>query len=112
MITLQTEAQALIMISRYEGFGIPAVESLAAGVPVVASRAGSLPEVLGSAALFVDDPSNRADVSTALQRISQDKQLRQELQTEGSHWVQQFTWDETSRISAVVLRQALALPPA
>ena len=47
-------AAVLAYPSRYEGFGFPPLEAMAAGVPVVASRAGALPEVVGDAALLVD----------------------------------------------------------
>jgi glycosyltransferase involved in cell wall biosynthesis len=43
------EAAVVVLPSLFEGFGLPAIEALAAGTPVVASRAGALPEVLGAA---------------------------------------------------------------
>ena len=46
-------AAVLAYPSRYEGFGFPPLEAMAAGVPVVATQAGALPEVLGAAAPLV-----------------------------------------------------------
>jgi len=46
-------AAVLAYPSRYEGFGLPPLEAMAAGVPVVATRGGALPEVLGRAAALV-----------------------------------------------------------
>lgn len=105
---IQTLATACIMISRYEGFGIPPVESLAAGVPVVASRWGSLPEVLGPAARFVagDKPE---DVAAGLDSVVRDVHLRNELVSQGKRWVQQFEWDTTASKTADILRPFLNL---
>ncbi len=63
-------ADVLVLTSEHEGFGVPAVEALAAGVPVVANRAGALPEVVGDAGVLVDatDPYALAQgVTTALE---------------------------------------------
>jgi glycosyltransferase involved in cell wall biosynthesis len=58
----------LAVPSRYEGFGLVAVEAMLAGVPVVASRVGSLPEVLGDTGVLVppDDPEALADALISL----------------------------------------------
>lgn len=103
MRVLQTTATAFLMVSRYEGFGIPAAESLAAGVPVISSRAGSLPEVLGECAKFVDLDSIE-EISSALDQVSRDLHLRQELTTRGRAWVQRYTWDQT----AIATMEAIA----
>jgi len=54
LLSLVGHAQALIMPSLYEGFGLPPLEAMAAGVPVAVARAASLPEVCGDAAMFFD----------------------------------------------------------
>jgi glycosyltransferase involved in cell wall biosynthesis len=77
--------------SRYEGFGLPPLEAMAAGVPVVASSAGALPEVLGDAALLVnpDDPDALGD---ALARVIGDARLAATLVERGRRRVARFTW--------------------
>lgn len=50
-------ATALLLLSRYEGFGYPVLEAMARGVPAVCTRATSLPEVGGPAALYCPPPS-------------------------------------------------------
>ncbi len=51
---LMAGAEAVVVPSLYEGFGLPVLESMAAGTPVVAARTSSLPEVAGDAAVLVD----------------------------------------------------------
>ncbi len=53
-------AQMFVLPSFDEGFGIPALEAMAAGVPVIASNRGGLPEVVGDAGLLIDpdDPES------------------------------------------------------
>jgi len=70
LAALLAEADAVAVPSRYEGFGLPALEALAAGRPTVVADAGSLPEVVDGAALVVD-PDDVAGWSAAL-RIAVD----------------------------------------
>ena len=48
------DADALVFPSVYEGFGLPVLEAMAAGVPVICSNAAAMPEVAGDAALYFD----------------------------------------------------------
>ena len=75
--------------SRYEGFGLPPLEAMSAGVPVVATRTGALPEVLGDAARFVE-PGDRDDLAGAL-----DDLLRgdEELVARGRTRASAYSWD-------------------
>src|SRR5581483_11443393 len=68
---LYTGARVFVMPSFEEGFGIPVLEAMTAGVPVVAARRGSLPEVLGDAGLLVD-PDRPADIADAIARLLTD----------------------------------------
>ena len=79
---LLNAAFALIFPSLYEGFGIPVLEAMAAGVPVLCSNVTSLPEVGGDAVLYFD-PRIPADIAKTLDRVVNEPGLREALITNG-----------------------------
>ena len=89
---LLAEARLFAMPALYEGFGIPALEAMAAGVPVAAARAGSLPEVLGDAAVFFD-PLDEDAMAAAIDRLWHDDALRADLGRRGRARAPGFTWE-------------------
>ena len=94
-------ARLFVLPSFEEGFGLPALEAMAAGVPVVASARGSLPEVVGDAGLLID-PENTAALADALERIISDDTLRKNLSYRGTQQAARFSWSRT----ATDIRQA------
>jgi glycosyltransferase involved in cell wall biosynthesis len=110
LFSLVGHAEALIMPSVYEGFGLPPVEAMAAGVPVVAAFSASLPEVCGDAALYFD-PLNTKDIADKLIEIASDSELRQRLREEGLKRSRLFTWNSCSKQTASALRACLRLDP-
>ncbi len=88
-------AAALAYPSIYEGFGLPPLEAMRAGVPVVAARAGSLPEVLGDAALL-PDPTDVDAVAAALTEVLDDEATRARLVERGRARVARYRWDESA----------------
>lgn len=67
LATLYREARAVVLPSRHEGFGLPALEALAHGTPLLSSDAAALPEVVGAAAplLSPEDPDAWAEAIVA-----------------------------------------------
>jgi len=101
---LYAGAEAFAIASFYEGFGLPPLEAMACGTPVVSSRGGSLPEILGTAALLVEDFDAGA-WAAALGRILTDTALRERLAADGVRRAAGFTWKETARKTWDVYRQ-------
>jgi len=89
-------ARILLLPSFEEGFGLTALEAMAAGVPVIASSRGSLPELVGDAALLID-PDDSSSLTAAIERLLVDAGLWQLLRTRGRERSRQFTWNQTAR---------------
>jgi glycosyltransferase involved in cell wall biosynthesis len=91
--------------SLYEGFGIPAVEAMQAGLPVVVSDATSLPEVVGDAGVVV--PGIDVDAwATALDELLGDDARRAELVGRGRRRAASFSWASSAATVLAALRQA------
>jgi glycosyltransferase involved in cell wall biosynthesis len=101
LAALYRGAACLVFPSRYEGFGLPALEAMASGTPVVATRAGALPEVTGDAAILVDGPGP-AELAGAIERAVAD---RERLIAAGLERAKRYTWAETARRTLAVYRE-------
>lgn len=99
-------AQCAVQPSLHEGFGLPALEAMAAGVPVLAARAAAMPEVCGDAALYCD-PLSEDDIAQALLRLAGDADLRAGLVAAGRARVREFSWDACAAATAHGLTDAL-----
>ena len=91
---LYARASIFAFPSLDEGFGIPVLEAMAHGVPVITSNSSALPEVAGDAALLVD-PLSTAEITTALERLAADTDLRQQLAGRGLERAKMFSWERT-----------------
>lgn len=93
---LYSKARALVFPSFIEGFGMPVLEAMHAGLPVITSNHGALAEVAGDAALLVD-PSHPEDIAAAMSRIATDTVLCKELREKGLVRAGQFSWQKTAK---------------
>lgn len=75
-------ARAVVFPSLYEGFGMPVIEAMAAGVPVACANVTALPEVAGDAALTFD-PRRAEAIASAMVTIANDEPLRTDLVARG-----------------------------
>ena len=99
-------ALAVVFPSLWEGFGFPVLEAMACGTPVITSNLASLPEVAGEAAILVN-PYRIEEISSALEQIAADAQLRSHLSMLGKQRASQFSWQKTGQATVQVLTQYL-----
>jgi alpha-1,3-rhamnosyl/mannosyltransferase len=106
LAALYAGAFAYAFVSLSEGFGLPGLEAMAAGVPVVAARAASLPEVYGDAAHYCD-PLDVGSIAAALSEVAADGELRSRLVERGRQRAAEFSWTRTAEQTLAVYREAL-----
>ena len=107
LVALYQRASPVVVPSRYEGFGLPAVEAMACATPVVACAAGSLPEVLGVAGGGVlvkpDDP---AALAQGIADLMARPETRSELGKLGCKRVEEaYSWSRVARATAVAYEE-------
>jgi glycosyltransferase involved in cell wall biosynthesis len=93
---LYRSARVLVMPSLDEGFGLPALEAMSAGVPVIVSSRGSLPEVVGDAGMQID-PTNVDALADAIERAVADRDWAMQSARAGLARARTFTWERSAR---------------
>ena len=106
LVKLYNLAEALVMPSIYEGFGLPLLEAMRCGCPVIASNGGSLPEIGGDGVLYIDclDEKNMAEV---MQKIFNDKKLQENLRKKGFLQAKKFTPEKTISMTVEAYNKAV-----
>ncbi|HVM06433.1 MAG TPA: glycosyltransferase family 1 protein [Acidimicrobiales bacterium] len=102
---LMAGAAAVAVPSTYEGFGLPALEGMAAGAPVVAARAGALPEVCGEAARLVE-PTGEG-LAEGLDDVLSDPDEADRLAAPGRERAMAFDWATAARAHLQVYQEIL-----
>lgn len=93
---LVSGAEAFILPSLWEGFGIPVVDAMASGVPVIVSNVSSLPEVVGKAGLLID-PYSADQIEQAIRTITTDKKLRLRKSKLSVMQAQKYSWKKMAK---------------
>lgn len=104
LIALYRSTLALVQFSRWEGFGLPALEAAGCGAPVIASAIPALDEVLGDAALRV--PLSVRALARALERVAREPSLRRELGHKSVERAARFSWQQSAAAHLEVYRDA------
>ncbi len=104
LVALYRGALALLVPSRNEGFGLPALEAMACGCPVIAADAGALPEVCGDAAILLD-PGDGAAWLAAIASLARDPGRRRALREAGLARARAFTWARTANALVELYRR-------
>ena len=88
-------AKLFIFPSLYEGFGMPILEAMAAGIPVITSNVSAMPEVAGDAAILVN-PLDCKEISGAILKILKSNELSNVLVNKGFEQCKKFTWSNSA----------------
>lgn len=96
---LYTQASMLVLPSHLEGFGIPVLEAMTAGVPVIVSNRGALPEVAGGAAQIVE-PEDAEGIAAAMRRYLTDPGFAAAAVARGLERARHYSWDASAAILA------------
>ncbi len=99
-------AEVVVFPSRYEGFGLPALEAMACGTPLVACEVSSIPEIVADAAFLVAPDDARA-MGGAILGILMQPPLAAQLRNLGLSRASAFSWQKTAQETLAVYEKAL-----
>jgi glycosyltransferase involved in cell wall biosynthesis len=90
-------AYALVYPSLFEGFGVPVLEAMAAGIPALTSAKTSMEEIAGDAGLYFD-ADNFEDIAEKMMLIYKDESLRKRLVDRGRERASAFSWQQSAQL--------------
>lgn len=107
LLALYNTCKLFVFPSWHEGFGLPALEAMSCGAPVIGANTTSLPEVIGcDEALF--NPFDVTAISSKLQDVLTDEELRNRLCEHAIKQTSLFSWDKTAKLAIVSWERVLA----
>jgi len=105
LYALFAQARAFVYPSRFEGFGMPILESLAAGLATACANVEPMAGIAGGAALLFD-PANPAALERCLETLCFNEQERKRLELAGPERAKQYTWAAAARATLAILEEA------
>lgn len=106
MPSVYSHARMLVFPSRYEGFGLPALEGMACGTPVLLADSSALPEVGGDAALYFT-PGDSNALAALISEVNRDLELRERLIDRGFERATRWTWTRSAEATARVYERTI-----
>jgi glycosyltransferase involved in cell wall biosynthesis len=108
LVDAYNESVALVITSKYEGFGLPVLEAMMAGVLVITSRGGALKEVAGGYDIPFEQSNSDSlteAIITCATLISSDKKHKEN----AKNYARNFTWDLTALSTIQVYKSTLGI---
>lgn len=101
---LYASSEFFVMPSLYEGFGQTIVEAMACGTPCLVSKVSSIPEIAGDAVYFVD-PHDTQGIANAMDKLANDRSLRDSLSQKGKEQAKKFSWSKCAKETLEVYKK-------
>lgn len=104
LIALHDHADCFVFPSLHESFGLPNVEAMARGTPLVTTDRAAIPEIVGDAALTVEDPLDPSALADAVSCLLDNQEKATELVDRGRRRAQRFAWERHIRTMETAYR--------
>jgi glycosyltransferase involved in cell wall biosynthesis len=109
LVQLMGAALALTFVPFFEGFGIPVIEAMAAGIPVICSNSSSLPEVGGESVCYAT-PESVDDIAEAMMKVYTDQDYAGDLILSGKERSESYTWERSATLLWESMMKTLETP--